>query len=99
MNCAPRYWLRCRLIAGSYPAGHPPAIDFLRPNTIPAENLVSVAEELLLEALDLSRPMGYWAVSVASLAQLGWLAQQRRTWEGRTDRLEQLVTDPREEQP
>jgi DNA-binding transcriptional ArsR family regulator len=29
----------------------------------------------------------------------GWLAQQRRIWEGRTDRLEQFVTDPREEQP
>jgi DNA-binding transcriptional ArsR family regulator len=27
-----------------------------------------------------------------------WLAEQRRTWEQRTDRLEQLVTDP-EEQP
>jgi DNA-binding transcriptional ArsR family regulator len=28
----------------------------------------------------------------------GWLAQQRRIWEGRTDRLEQFVIDPREEQ-
>ncbi|MBW0117446.1 ArsR/SmtB family transcription factor [Pseudonocardia abyssalis] len=26
-----------------------------------------------------------------------WLAEQRRIWEGRTDRLEQLVTDPTEE--
>ena len=25
-----------------------------------------------------------------------WLAQQRRIWEGRTDRLERLVTDPEE---
>ncbi|GAA0553023.1 MULTISPECIES: ArsR/SmtB family transcription factor [Actinomadura] len=25
-----------------------------------------------------------------------WLAEQRRIWEGRTDRLEQLVTDPEE---
>ena len=28
----------------------------------------------------------------------GWLAQQRHIWEGRTDRLEQFVIDPREEQ-
>lgn len=26
-----------------------------------------------------------------------WLAEQRRIWEERTDRLEQLVTDPTEE--
>lgn len=26
-----------------------------------------------------------------------WLAEQRRIWEGRTDRLEQLLTDPTEE--
>jgi DNA-binding transcriptional ArsR family regulator len=27
-----------------------------------------------------------------------WLAQQRRVWEERTDRLERLVTDPKENQ-
>lgn len=27
-----------------------------------------------------------------------WLAEQRRIWEGRTDRLERLVTDPKENQ-
>jgi DNA-binding transcriptional ArsR family regulator len=27
-----------------------------------------------------------------------WLAEQRRIWEGRTDRLERLVTDPEEQQ-
>jgi hypothetical protein len=26
----------------------------------------------------------------------GWLAEQRRIWEERTDRLERLVTDPEE---
>ncbi|THV41984.1 ArsR/SmtB family transcription factor [Glycomyces buryatensis] len=26
-----------------------------------------------------------------------WLAEQRRVWEARTDRLERLVTDPKEE--
>ncbi len=29
----------------------------------------------------------------------GWLAEQRRIWEDRTDRLESLVTDPLEERP
>ena len=29
----------------------------------------------------------------------GWLAEQRRIWEERTDRLERLVTDLKEEQP
>jgi DNA-binding transcriptional ArsR family regulator len=28
----------------------------------------------------------------------GWLAEQRRVWEERTDRLERFVTDPEEEQ-
>ncbi|XRQ07255.1 ArsR/SmtB family transcription factor [Actinomadura welshii] len=28
-----------------------------------------------------------------------WLAEQRRIWEGRTDRLEQFVTDPEENRP
>ena len=28
-----------------------------------------------------------------------WLAEQRRIWEERTDRLELLVTDPKEQQP
>ncbi|HUR74397.1 MAG TPA: metalloregulator ArsR/SmtB family transcription factor [Sporichthya sp.] len=28
----------------------------------------------------------------------GWLADQRRIWEERTDRLERLVTDPKEKQ-
>lgn len=28
-----------------------------------------------------------------------WLAEQRRIWEERTDRLERLVTDPKEKQP
>ncbi|MER5621941.1 metalloregulator ArsR/SmtB family transcription factor [Streptosporangium sp. NPDC002544] len=29
----------------------------------------------------------------------GWLAEQRQIWEERTDRLERLVTDPKEKQP
>jgi predicted phage baseplate assembly protein len=42
-----RFWLRCRLAAGSYPAGRPPVIDFIRPNTVPADNLVTVREEVI----------------------------------------------------
>ncbi|MBB5867804.1 DNA-binding transcriptional ArsR family regulator [Allocatelliglobosispora scoriae] len=29
----------------------------------------------------------------------GWLAEQRRIWEARTDRLEHLLADPKEHQP
>ncbi|MFF3444578.1 ArsR/SmtB family transcription factor [Streptosporangium sp. NPDC002721] len=29
----------------------------------------------------------------------GWLEEQRQVWEERTDRLERLVTDPKENQP
>ncbi|MEU8377960.1 helix-turn-helix transcriptional regulator [Streptosporangium sp. NPDC048865] len=29
----------------------------------------------------------------------GWLAEQRQVWEERTDRLERLVTDPKEKRP
>ncbi|MEU3165438.1 metalloregulator ArsR/SmtB family transcription factor [Streptosporangium sp. NPDC006930] len=29
----------------------------------------------------------------------GWLEEQRQVWEERTDRLERLVTDPKEKQP
>ncbi|MGJ6964244.1 ArsR/SmtB family transcription factor [Streptosporangium sp. G11] len=29
----------------------------------------------------------------------GWLVEQRRIWEERTDRLERLVTDPQEKRP
>jgi predicted phage baseplate assembly protein len=43
----PRFWLRGRLAAGSYPAGQVPVIDFLRPNTVPAENLVTIREEVV----------------------------------------------------
>lgn len=43
----PRYWLRCRLVNGSYPNGREPEIDFIRPNTVPAKNLATVREEVL----------------------------------------------------
>ncbi len=44
---APRYWLRCRLESGAYPAGQEPEIDLFRINTVSARNLSSVHEEIL----------------------------------------------------
>ena len=43
----PRYWVRCRLEAGTYPGGRSPEVDILRPNTVPAENLSTVHDELV----------------------------------------------------
>lgn len=42
-----RFWLRVRLVKGSYPAGRPPVIDFIRPNTVEAENLSTLRDELM----------------------------------------------------
>lgn len=42
-----RYWLRVRLIEDTYPAGRAPVIDFLRPNTVEAEQLTTIKDELL----------------------------------------------------
>jgi predicted phage baseplate assembly protein len=39
------YWLRCRVAEGSYPSGHAPVIDFLRPNTVAVKNLSTVRDE------------------------------------------------------
>jgi predicted phage baseplate assembly protein len=43
----PRHWVRCRLEAGTYPGGRAPEVDLLRPNTVPAENLSTVHDELV----------------------------------------------------
>lgn len=42
-----RYWLRCRLDSGSYSAGRAPEIDFIRSNTVSAQNLFTVYEEIV----------------------------------------------------
>lgn len=42
-----RYWLRVRLVEGNYPAGRAPLVDFIRPNTVEAENLSTVRDEFL----------------------------------------------------
>lgn len=46
----PRFWLRVRLAAGSYPAGQAPVIDFIRPNTVEAESLFTVRDEFVGES-------------------------------------------------
>jgi predicted phage baseplate assembly protein len=42
-----RYWLRVRLVEGSYPAGQEPEIDILRCNVAEARNLATVREEIV----------------------------------------------------
>lgn len=46
----PRFWLRARLAGGAYPAGRAPVIDFIRPNTVEAENLSTVRDEFVGES-------------------------------------------------
>ena len=41
------YWIRCRLVTGNYRSGHYPEIDFIRTNTVPAHNLITVREEFV----------------------------------------------------
>jgi hypothetical protein len=43
----PHFWLRARLNNGSYPAGTVPQIDFIRPNTVLAQNLSTVQQEIV----------------------------------------------------
>jgi predicted phage baseplate assembly protein len=47
LNEEARYWIRCRLDSGVYPAGRAPEIDFLRSNTVSAQSLSSVHEEII----------------------------------------------------
>lgn len=42
-----RYWLRCRLVRGSYPAGVAPIVDVFLPNTVDAVNLSTVRDEIV----------------------------------------------------
>jgi hypothetical protein len=46
----PRYWIRARIDRGSYPDGESPEINFIRPNTVPAENLTTVRAQVLGES-------------------------------------------------
>ena len=44
---AEHFWLRCRLVAGNFPNGRVPRIDFIRANTVEAINLSTIREEVL----------------------------------------------------
>ncbi len=41
------YWLRCRIVAGSYSAGAVPKLDMIRINTVCATNLTTVRDEVV----------------------------------------------------
>jgi predicted phage baseplate assembly protein len=43
----PRFWIRARVVAGSYPAGRAPEVDLIRPNTVGAVALSTVRGEVL----------------------------------------------------
>jgi hypothetical protein len=47
LGAEPRYWIRVRLDSGRYPKGVGAEIDFLRPNTVFAENLTTVRRSIL----------------------------------------------------
>lgn len=47
LQSEPRYWMRCRIQLGSYPASQVPVIDFIRPNTVTAVNLATMRQEVL----------------------------------------------------
>ena len=42
-----RFWLRARLNSGAYPVGGVPQLDFIRPNTVRAQNLSTVRNEIV----------------------------------------------------
>lgn len=47
LNPTPLYWIRARLDEGAYPGGEGPEIDFIRHNTVLAENLVTATGSIL----------------------------------------------------
>jgi predicted phage baseplate assembly protein len=50
LSTDPLYWVRARIDSGSYSGGVGPEIDFIRPNTVLAENLVTVRAAILSES-------------------------------------------------
>lgn len=74
-----RFWLRVRLAAKSYAAGRIPEIDFIRPNTIEAENLSTIRDEILGDSDGLPdqvftvarRPVHGESLQLATIEQVG----------------------------
>lgn len=78
-----RYWVRARIDGGSYPGGIGPEIDFLRPNTVLAENLVTVRAAILGESTgqpDELFQLPFAPVQPSSLVITTELNNQTETW-------------------
>ncbi|GAA3193810.1 metalloregulator ArsR/SmtB family transcription factor [Actinocorallia longicatena] len=73
-------------LAGEFPMALPSFMKHIR--TLEANGLIHTVKSGRVRTCALNRER---------LALVdGWLAEQRRIWEGRTDRLEQFVTDTEE---
>jgi DNA-binding transcriptional ArsR family regulator len=76
-------------LAREFPMTLPSFMKHVR--TLEASGLISTAKHGRVRTCVLNR---------SRLALVDdWLAEQRRIWEERTDRLERFVTDPQEERP
>jgi hypothetical protein len=84
LGAEPRYWIRARLDSGRYPNGGP-EIDFIRANTVPAENLVTVKGSILGDSEGLPNTiftLPFRPVQPASLQIVSEVnGQQPETWE------------------
>jgi predicted phage baseplate assembly protein len=79
----PHYWIRARIDSGSYPGGVGPEIDFIRPNTVLAENLVTVRAAILGESTgqpDETFQLPFAPVQPGSLVIHTELNNQTETW-------------------
>ncbi len=94
----PRYWLRCRLATGAYPAGKAPEIDLLPPNTVAAVSLSTVREEVLGESEglpDQSFELRHRPVAPGSLTlRLEGAGLETEEWARRDDLLASGPDDP-----
>jgi predicted phage baseplate assembly protein len=94
----PRLWLRARLAGGGYPVGAEPEIDALRPNTVPAESLVTVREELvgISEGHPAQRfSLRHRPVQAGTLMLVTQAAgEEAERWEARDDLLASGPDDP-----
>ncbi|MDI9978795.1 putative baseplate assembly protein [Rhodococcus sp. IEGM 1307] len=93
----PRLWIRVRLTAGSYPSSSTPEIDFIRPNTVRAENLATIRHEALGESEghpDQSFVLGKAPMQPESLVLEIAEAEDFAVWEQRRDLLASAPNDP-----
>lgn len=82
-----RFWLRVRLAKDSYPAGRVPEIDFIRPNTVEAENLSTIQDEILGDSDGLPdqvltlgrRPVRGESLELATIERIG-VNETEQSW-------------------